>query len=313
MLAIVAKFVPAARNLSRQIVPPVLATLIAALLIAGFNRAFSGHLVQPRMAALHDATGEAAQPVVYAANPHEAVMVTEVVPFTEPTAQRVFAKDDVREAGKEQSAIKLASAPAAAPAAARVATRKSDLPAEPRQAEPQLAAAPMVVPGPAGAAPAPVVTAPPVAVQPIAPIAQQPIVQQPIAPIAQQPIAAPMPPAAAPLPPVAQEPPAVIVAKPMVTVPDRPRQTYPAGQGYAGQPYPPAQPHPGQPYPGYDQRPPYQPQQADADQDVAPPREPRPLERFVEALRPSSIFNHIREFGDRVEAAGNEILPNIRQ
>ena len=42
MLAATTKFL-------RQIVPPVIATLIAALLIAGFNRAFSVHLSQPRL------------------------------------------------------------------------------------------------------------------------------------------------------------------------------------------------------------------------------------------------------------------------
>jgi hypothetical protein len=346
MDVVVTKVIPAARNLSRQIVPPVLATLIAALLIAGFNRAFSGHLVPPRMSAIHDNTGEATRPIIYAANPREAVTVTEVIPFDEPTMpERIFAKDGAGEAGKDQSAIKFASAPAAAPT--RVVTRKPELPveprqteqrqAEPRQVEPRVAAVPLAAPAPAptAAAPAPVVTAPPVAVQPIAPpvVAQPigPIAQQPLAPIAQQPLAAPMPPAAAPLSPVAQEPPPVIVAKPMVTVPDRPRpayagqnypnqpypaQTYP-GQSYPSQPYPtaqayPGQAYPGQAYPGYDPRQAGQ-QQAQADQDAAAPRERRPLERFVDEMRPSSIFNHIREFGDRVEAAGNAILPNIRQ
>jgi hypothetical protein len=103
-----------------------------------------------------------------------------------------------------------------------------------------------------------------------------------------QPVA-PMQPAASAPAPVAQEPPPVITAKPMVTVPDRPRPAYP----------------------GYQPRPPYEQQQAE--QDIAPPPEPRPLERFVDSLKPSSIFNRMREFGDRIEAAGNEILPSIRQ
>jgi hypothetical protein len=30
-------------------------------------------------------------------------------------------------------------------------------------------------------------------------------------------------------------------------------------------------------------------------------------------MKPSSIFARMRELGDRIEAAGNEILPNIRQ
>jgi hypothetical protein len=32
----------------------------------------------------------------------------------------------------------------------------------------------------------------------------------------------------------------------------------------------------------------------------------------VNTLRPSSLFARAREFGERIEAAGNEILPNIR-
>ena len=58
MLAALNDYLPATRNFLRQIVPPVLATLIAALLIAGFNRAFTTHLVQPRMAALHSESAD---------------------------------------------------------------------------------------------------------------------------------------------------------------------------------------------------------------------------------------------------------------
>ena len=47
------EFLPAIRNFTRQIVPPVVATLLAAVLIAGYNRAFTGHLVQPRMGMMH--------------------------------------------------------------------------------------------------------------------------------------------------------------------------------------------------------------------------------------------------------------------
>jgi hypothetical protein len=314
MLAAVANLLPVARNFARQIVPPVVATLIAALLIAGFNRAFSTHMVQPRMAALHGGAGEATRPIIYAANPHEAVMVTEVARLSEePQVERVFAKEGVREAGKDQGTVRLATAapvpaaattpaPAAAPVTPRVVLRKSEQPAEPRQTESRqveqrVAAVPAVV------APAPVIAAPPV------------VAQQPIPPLAQPPIVVPAQPPQGALPPVAQEPPPVIAAKPMVTVPDRPRPPYP-GQAYPNQAYPnqayPNHAYPNQAYPGYDPRQAYEPQQADADPDLAP-RERRPLERFVDAIKPSSIFNRMREFGDRIEAAGNEILPNIRQ
>jgi hypothetical protein len=310
MLAVTAKLLPAARGYARQIVPPVLATLIAALLIAGFNRAFSGHLVQPRMAALHGGSGETTRPIVYAANPHEEAGIAAAAPVSEPAVpERIFAKDDAREAGKDQTPLKVATAAPAVPAAAapapvtpRIVSRKAEPQAieqrqgvEQRQSveqrqvteprEPRVAAVPVAV----APAPAPVVGAPaPVAGAPAPLITAPPVVVQPIAPLVQQPIAPPLQAAPSALPPVAQEPPPVISAKPMVTVPDRP----------------------GPAYPGYQQRAPYNQQ---AEQDLAPLREPRPLERFVDSLKPSSIFNRMREFGDRIEAAGNEILPNIRQ
>src|SRR5436853_4671975 len=53
MIAAVSRLVPAAAKFARQIVPPVVATLIAAGLISAYNRTFSGQLQQPRMSALH--------------------------------------------------------------------------------------------------------------------------------------------------------------------------------------------------------------------------------------------------------------------
>jgi hypothetical protein len=312
MVEVTGKLLPLARSFSRQIVPPVLATLIAALLIAGFNRAFSSHLVQPRMAALHHAQGET-RPIVYAANPQQEVAVTEVATSGPTVPERIFAKDNVREAGKDQGTLKVAAAPAAptpvpTPAPAPRVTRKSEPAIEQR-----VASVPVVVaPAPAPIAPAPVIVAP--SAQPVAPHYGAPVTQAPIAaplppvataqpalppqrlapqygaPVTQAPIGAPLPPVAA-AQPVAPEPPPVITAKPMVTVPDRPRAA---------------------PYPGYEPRAPYD-QQAQQSDDAAPPRADRPLERFVDAIKPSSIFNRMREFGDRIEAAGNEILPSIRQ
>jgi hypothetical protein len=49
--------------------PPVIATLIAAVLIAGYNRAFSVHLQQPRMAALHRETDRRSRPPRAAPSP----------------------------------------------------------------------------------------------------------------------------------------------------------------------------------------------------------------------------------------------------
>jgi len=91
--------------------------------------------------------------------------------------------------------------------------------------------------------------------------------------------------------PVAQEPPPVITAKPMMTVPDRTRPSYEqpmAEQNFALSPAP---------------------RQENRQENRQEARQ----ESFVDALRPSSIFNRMREFGDRIEAAGNEILPSIRQ
>ena len=44
MFTAASQFVPSAGNFCRQIVPPVIATLIAAGLISAYNRPFSGHL-----------------------------------------------------------------------------------------------------------------------------------------------------------------------------------------------------------------------------------------------------------------------------
>ena len=106
---------PVLKNYLRQIVPPVLATLIAALLIAGFNRAFSVHLVQPRMAALHSEaamTEEAPRPATVKAQEAEAELVP--APVVEPMtpSERAFAKSGERaerEAGKDHSAMKTAA------------------------------------------------------------------------------------------------------------------------------------------------------------------------------------------------------------
>src|SRR6185369_17574596 len=76
MLAAASRLVPLAIKSCRQIVPPVIATLIAAGLISAYNRAFSGHLQQPRMAALHqDAVEVPAEPALKPFNPAEAVAI----------------------------------------------------------------------------------------------------------------------------------------------------------------------------------------------------------------------------------------------
>jgi hypothetical protein len=112
--------------------------------------------------------------------------------------------------------------------------------------------------------------------QPVA-VAPAPMMVPVAQPVAGMPVAPP---------PVAQEPPPVIAAKPMVTVPDRPGLR-----------------------PAYEAQAPGQVQQVEA------PAQQRPgmLGAIVDTLKPSSLFRSAREFGDKIEAAGNDILPNIRQ
>ena len=58
---------------------------------------------------------------------------------------------------------------------------------------------------------------------------------------------------------------------------------------------------------------PYETAAAPEQQDFAPPPPAQgPLERFVDTMKPSSIFARMRELGDRIEAAGNDILPEDR-
>jgi hypothetical protein len=254
MRAAAVKLVPVLRTYTKQIIPPVLATLIAALLIAGFNRAFSGHLVQPRMAALH--SSEETRPTEAKVREMPAV---EIANAAEPTPQeRIFAKDNDREAAKDQPVTKVA----------------------------------MTAPAPVPAAPAPV-TAAPVAAAPLPRAAQRPIEPRvATAPLAPTPVpvvvAAPVQPVSPPVAvqqPFPQEPPTVIVGRPGVTPVERPRSQ-------AQMP---------------------SPQQQAAQQELTQPAQPRPFERLVDSMKPSSIFDRMREFGDRIEAAGNEILPSIRQ
>jgi hypothetical protein len=290
MLDAFAKLIPGATRFMHQIAPSVVATLIAAGLISGYNRAFSGHLQQPRMAALHageDTALPASAP--QATLPH----ATSTVPMTKPAAapvteiitiheraneEREPDKEWKAESGKDQTAIKVAvPLPAVRPVLpSKPEQRVVSLPS-PAPAPVQMTVAPM-------APPAPPRTAAPMAAAPMAP-----------APLAQAPLAAPTyaaptyapPPYSAPPVVVAgpavvpAEPPPVVTGKPYVTVPDRPNQ-----------------------------RPTYE---AAIDDAPPPPHAQGPFGVIVNTLRPSSIFARMREFGDRIEATGNDILPNIRQ
>ncbi|MEA2930546.1 MAG: hypothetical protein QOG38_2974 [Hyphomicrobiales bacterium] len=271
MLEAFSRLLPPLNRFLDQIWPSVVATLIAAGLISGYNHAFSGHMQQPRMAALHEAAGLAAPtPATAAAKvkpaPETAADAVTIRERTDEPA-RVLEKEASGELGKDQTAIKVAApAPQPAPRPTNVANpvprsepRVIERRAEPRvtSVEPRVSSVPYVVPP----------AAQPVTVAPTAP------------PLAAAPAALPPPVIMAP-PPVAsaqsmQQP----MQQPMVMVPDRPTQ-----------------------------RPPYEAQV----EDVPPP--PRgPIGAIVDTLKPSSLFARAREFGQRIEDAGNDILPNIRQ
>ncbi len=267
------KLKPTFGNFLHQIAPSVIATLIAAGLISGYNRAFSGHLQQPRMAALHAAAeAEPVEAVAVTATPVSTPAAIPSVATTapakpavpaaeyfaareravEPTPARVPEKEASAEAGKDQSVVKVATVTPVVPT-------------------PQLAPRPVVVtprPEPRVASVPPVVTAPPMtAAAPLpAPIVAAPAVQ-------------PMPPPVIVAQPQPMMQPQADAAQPMVTVPDRPGTQ-----------------------PVYE-----------AEETPAPAPAQGPLGAIVNTLRPSAIFARAREFGQRIEAAGNDILPNIRQ
>ena len=120
-------FCPPSRKFARQIVPPVVATLIAAFLIAAYNTTFSGHVTQPRMGGLQAEAGAAPhtrrQPRLRCCKAAEPV--TEVITIHEyvDAPERLAEKDAGQEAGKDQSAIKMRGGAAADAAAPRRASR----------------------------------------------------------------------------------------------------------------------------------------------------------------------------------------------
>ena len=276
MFPAAAQLVPLAAKACRQIVPPVVATLIAAGLISAYNRAFSGHLQQPRMSALHEATAAAdtAAPITTVlmnkppAPPAPAVTETITIYEEAIAPERLAEKDTGEEAGKDQVTSKLAAEPPPTPAPTPVRAAAPAPRVEPKS-EPHHVAS-LDLAQPAMRAPAPVVVAAPPPVVAAAPatapvIAVVPPVQQPSPPLIQQ------------QPPYAP-PPVIVGSAPMVTVPDRPNA------------------------------------RSVEEAQVQPPAPARgPIGTFVHAMKPSTWFAAAREFGDKIEAAGNEILPNIRQ
>jgi len=273
MFPAASQLVPLAVKSCRQIVPPVVATLIAAGLISAYNRTFSTHVQQPRMSALHevaaaDGTTAPITTVGMTKPPAPpAPAVTETITIYEEVAapERLAEKDAGEEAGKDQSPVKLAAElpPAPAPVRAASPAPRVEAKAEPRLEPHRVASAELAPPvPPIVRAPVPVIVALPPPV--VAPPASAPVVVAMPAPVQQ---------------PAYQPPPIIVGAAPMVTVPDRP-DARPAEE--AG-----AQPPP------------------------APAR--GALGKFVHAMKPSTWFAAAREFGQKIEDTGNEILPNIRQ
>jgi len=271
MLDAISRLLPPVNKFLDQIWPSVVATLIAAGLISGYNHAFSGHMQQPRMAALHEAAGLVGAPGAPAPTTAVAKVkpapetATDVVTVRDRTDEpaRVLEKEASGELGKDQTAIKVAvpaPQPAARPTNVANPVPRSEPRVVERRAEPRVTSV------------EPRVTGVPYVVPPAA----QPVTVAPMAPLAAAPAALP--------PPVIMAPPVASVQPmqpPMVTVPDRPYQ-----------------------------RPPYEAQM----DDVPPPPPPRgPIGAIVDTLKPSSLFARAREFGQRIEDAGNDILPNIRQ
>jgi hypothetical protein len=302
MLSAVSSLVPLAARFTRQIVPPVIATLIAAGLIAAYNRAFSGNLQSPRMAAMHTGAGaaddDAPATIVSVDKPAVASRPAAYETVRLPPPTRLSDKQARQDTGKDQAAVRMAAEPIPALVrAAQVLHREKAEPAteakaapraEPKEprAEPSRVAA--VEPTqPAARAPAPVgaptvIAVPPSVVSP--PAAAPTVAAMPSAQDQRQPVYR----APAPQPRYAQpayqqpqyqpglQPPPVITAQPMVTVPDKERAVVEA--------------------------------QAEA---AAPPQ--GVLGKVVDTLKPANLLARAREFGEKIEAAGNDILPSIRQ
>ena len=292
MFAAASQFLPAAARFCRQIVPPVIATLIAAGLISTYNRSFSGHLSQPRMGGLNDvnaADGTTAPITTVAMTTPPTAPVTETITIYEEVIapERLWEKDAKEEAGKDQTPIKLAADPPPAPVRTASPAPRAEPKVEPR-AEPHRVAAvelaqPVVrAPVPVIVAVPPAVVAPPTSALVVAAMPgvqeQRPQYHQPYQPYPPQVQRYPHPQVQQYPQPQYQPPPVIVATPPIVTVPDRPNAR-PVEQAQA-QPAPPAQ---------------------------------GALGTFVHVLKPSTWFAHAREFGQKIEDAGNEILPSIRQ
>ncbi len=137
MFAAASRLMPLTVKFCRQVVPPVIATLIAAGLIQAYNRTFSSHVTQPRLSALHAEEGPPAAPIttVGMTKPPSPPTppVTETITIHEEVIvpERLTDKDAREEASKDQT-IRLASEPTSAPAPTPVKTASPAPRAEPK-------------------------------------------------------------------------------------------------------------------------------------------------------------------------------------
>src|SRR5437763_32183 len=131
MFPATSQLVPFAVKSCRQIVPPVVATLIAAGLISAYNRTFSAHLQQPRMSTLHEANAAdgTSAPITTVgmtkppAPPAPAVTETITIYEEALAPERLAEKDSEEEAGKDQSAVKAVETTPASASAKTAASR----------------------------------------------------------------------------------------------------------------------------------------------------------------------------------------------
>jgi hypothetical protein len=230
------------------------------------------------MGALHAEEGPPAAPIttVGMSKPPAPPMppMTETITIYEDViAPERLTDKDAREEAGKDQTVRLAADPVPAPTPVRTA---SPAPRPEPKYEPRAEphrVAAVELPQPVMRAPVPVI----VAVPP--PVVAAPTSASVVAamPPAQERVQPQVP------PPVIMgtpqyPPPTIMGAPPVVTVPDRPN----------ARPVEEAQ--------------------------VAPPAPPRgAMGTFVHVLKPSTWFAHAREFGEKIEQVGNEILPSIRQ
>jgi hypothetical protein len=270
----------------RQTLPSLCATLSAAVLIAGYNHTF--HLSSPRMSALESmgspaapartAAQTTAQPSTTVASQPSTTVVSMTKPPPKPVTEYITIHEVVADSDRRPQ--KELKGELGKDQSKEQPVAKAPVPAPRPVASAPRAEPPRVTERRAEPRPTNVAVAQPMTAAPLPAPLNPPVVIAAPAPVIGPPPVGPGPmvmqPSAVPL-----EPPPVVAGRPYVTVPDRPYQQ---------------------------QRPTYE---ANAD-DLPPPPPRGPLGMIVDTFRPSALFARAREFGEKIEQTGNDILPNIR-